>query len=274
MNIYQLKNNLKKVKIARKIYNQAVNIYYEAKNVSFYKSQVKYFILISNGRSGSTCLLDLLESHPQISTDPHNFFNYTNLPTDFSQKKYTYSRKNILGFKFKSQPANFSQDDNNIIKAQRELQKLVDREVNIIYLRRKNILKRALSKLIAKNELKKRNYNSNFTKKEYDSLEFNSFKIDVEELRKVIQECEAQEHFNQQVISQLPCLKLIYEEDLLKEEDHQNTLDKICIFLGTEYAPVHTKYAKISPNKMMDYISNYEELKQEFQNTCYSKYLD
>jgi hypothetical protein len=274
MNILQLKNTIKKVKVVKKIRNQAFNVYYEAKNISFHKSQLKYFILLTNGRSGSTCLLDLFQSHPRVNTDPHNFYNYTNLPTDFREKKYTYSRKNIHGFKFKAQPEDFAKDDDNINKARQELQQLIDQEVSIIYLQRKNIFKRSLSKLIAKNELKKRNYNVNFTKKEYRSLELGAFKIDIEELWKIIKECEEQEHFNQQVINQKPCLKLIYEEDLLDEKNHQSTLNRTCDFLSLEHALATTKYSKISPNTMQNYISNYKEIKQEFQSTCYQEYLD
>jgi LPS sulfotransferase NodH len=274
MNIHLLKNNFKSVKILRKIYNRTTNLYQESKNISWQRSQIKYFILLTYGRSGSTCLLDLFDSHPQIATNPYTFFNYTNLPTDFSQQKYTYSRKNILGFKFKAQPENFIEDDHNINKARQELKQLVDQEVSIIYLQRKNILKRALSKLVVRNELKKRNYNLNFTKEERKHLEMNSLKIDLQELRKIIKECEEQEQFNQQVIDQIPCLKLIYEEDLLGESNHQNTLDKICDFLNLEYSLAKTKYAKISPDKMRNYISNYDELKQEFQHTCYQQYLD
>jgi LPS sulfotransferase NodH len=280
MNINLLKNNFKRVKILRKIHNRATNIYQESKNVSWHRSQLKYFILLTNARSGSTCLLDLLDSHPQIATNPHTFFDYTNLPTDFSQRKYTFSRKNILGFKFKAQPENFikddhNKDDHNIDKARQELQQLVDQEVNIIYLQRKNILKRALSKLVARNELKKRNYNLNFTKEERKYLEMNLLKIDLQELWEIIKECEEQEQFNQQVISrQIPCLKLIYEEDLLGESNHQNTLDKICDFLNLEYSVANTKYAKISPDRIQNCVLNYNELEKEFKHTHYEQYLD
>jgi LPS sulfotransferase NodH len=275
-NIYNLKSSLKRVKILRNVYNRTNNVYQESKNISWQRSKIKYFILLTNGRSGSTCLLDLFDSHPQIATNPHTFFNYTNLPTNFSQKKYTYSRKNILGFKFKAQPDDLIKDEHNIYKARQELQQLVDQEVSIIYLQRKNILKRALSKLVAQNELKKLNYNFNFTKEEHKCLEIHSFKIDIDlqELQEIIKECEEQEQFNQQVINQVPCLKLIYEEDLLRESNHQNTLDKICDFLNLEYSPAKTKYAKIAPDKMQNYISNYDELQQEFQHTHYQQYLD
>jgi LPS sulfotransferase NodH len=274
MNIHLLKNNLKSVKILKKIYSRSTNLYQESKNISWQRSQIKYFILLANGRSGSTCLLDLFDSHPQIATNPHTFFDYTNLPTDFSQRKYAFSRKSILGFKFRAQPDDFIKDDHNINKARQGLQQLIEQKVSIIYLQRKNILKRALSKLVAQKELKKRNYNLNFTKKERKHLEVNSFKIDLQELWETIKDCEKQEQFNQQVINQTPCLKLIYEEDLLEESSHQNTLDKICDFLNLEHSLAKTKYAKILPDKMQNYISNYDELKQEFQRTCYQQYLD
>jgi hypothetical protein len=54
---------------------------------------------------------------------------------------------------------------------------------------------------------------------------------------------------------------LIYENDLLNTQDHQNTMDNIFNYLELALiTPVKTKYLKSTPIQLKDIIINYKEL--------------
>ncbi|MGL5834107.1 MAG: hypothetical protein ACRC1Z_12875 [Waterburya sp.] len=270
INTLDLKTKLKKVKSVKKIYNRSKDIYQKIKLISWQKSELKYFILVTNGRSGSTCLLDLLDSHPNILTDPHTFYDCNNLPDNLIEIKTVYSSKNVMGIKFRTKIWDYSSNEVTLVR--NKLQQLLAQDVSIIYLQRHNILKRAISKVVTQSKLKE--YKLNLSEQERKCIDLNSIEIDLEELEKELEICQQQEDYNQKIIQGIDCLKLVYEEDLEDSTKHQQALDKVCSYLHLESAIANTKFVKISPSRIDNFVSNYDALVSTLKDTDYEKYLD
>ncbi|MEL6494693.1 MAG: hypothetical protein AAFQ41_06160 [Cyanobacteria bacterium J06623_7] len=245
-------------------------IKYVYNNINYFslrRSPLQHFVLIARGRSGSTCLLDILSCHPQILTDPHTFFNYDKLPIDFPHRKPVYSSKNVRGYKFSTQPKNMEQNAANAKIARYKLEALINAGVSLVYLERSNVVKRAISSLVAKSR-KQFNYRKN------ERLEaLPPVNITPEALLGHMDYCHQQNVFDRSIIQDLPHIGLNYEQNLADEADHQDALDKICQFLGITSAPAVTRLSKVLPNSIDEYIANPEELKSTIANSNYAKYL-
>jgi len=68
-------------------------------------------------------------------------------------------------------------------------------------------------------------------------------------------------------------LELTYEDDLLKPETHQDTMDRIFDNLGLESCSVKSDLIRITSNDFRDFISNYDEFESRIVNSPYSMYL-
>ena len=238
-------------------------------NFSFKKLEAKHFIILTRERTGSTCLLDLLSSHSRIKTDPHIFYNYNSLPQVFKKKNVRY-RNNIHGFKFKVQASSLELTTQNQIKAENGLRELVEQGVQIVYLQRENLVKQAVSWLLADcAKLKKQNY-----RKGQKPIKIKSMNLQPNLLLERIQQSEKLLNFEKSILTDLPYLYLSYEKDLMPEEMHQITLDRICNFLNIQSEKAITRYVKLSSNDLSDNISNYEEIYECLKQTKYFDQLD
>ena len=137
----------------------------------------------------------------------------------------------------------------------------------IIYLKRNNVLQKAISDLSA-----------NTRKQWHDTSETPLIKapvpIDCQKLIKLLEWYEKINKQEQQIIQRIPSLQLIYETHFLNSDQHQKTLDSIFSYLGTYSVPVNTKLRKISSQNLADDIQNYEQVVNFIKTTKYSQFLD
>lgn len=244
----------------------------EIKYFSFDKADLKYFALISRGRSGTTCLLDILTCHPQILADVHYLYDdYGKLPANFGQQQFIYSRKNVRGCKLTTLPDELEKNSINAQRIREGFINLAKKGVVLFYLKRNNLLKRSISIEVAKT---KNRWNTLNPGKDRSSIDRPSFELDPTSLLQRIQRCEEEMNYDQEVLKGVPHTALNYEQDLEKEEYHQKTLDKICQVLQIDSAPAVTRYVKLAPEKISDYILNYDEIVQTVSNSPYAKYLE
>jgi len=65
-----------------------------------------------------------------------------------------------------------------------------------------------------------------------------------------------------------------YERDLLNEENHQGTMDKVFEYLGVYSVPVHTNYVKTTPDNLEQVLDNYDEVIDAVRNSEYAHFLE
>ncbi|MCF6241607.1 MAG: sulfotransferase [Bacteroidales bacterium] len=228
----------------------------------------KKFVIVSMGRTGSTLLASLLNRHSRIYCDSEIFMRQKHkklyFPLMYIKGHYhKLKAKDIYGFKVKEEQ--FSTE--NKIDSNRFLHSLVNDNWKVIRLVRKNRLKLALSIYIAWEdgvyEVKRE---QKFEKKKQVFVHLNRFKQILDFHDKIIQR-------EDKALKNIDYLKLSYETDLVNEQEHQKTANKVFSYLGIKKQEVETNFVKKSEDDMKVLVSNYDEFENFFSKTKYKQFL-
>ena len=238
----------------------------------FVKLPEKKFFIYTRGRSGSTVLTDLLNSHPQMYCD-YEIFDINNTGTmvkypkmfvESSSKRASMNSKPVYGFKVKIEQL---RDEHKFENYTELIKSLNGDGWKIIYLYRTNIFKHTLSGIIS-------NQTKVFHVRNKENFEHEKIKIDCDFLLGVMNYFENLGVLEEKSLESVPFLRINYEEELLENSSHQKTSDKIFDFLGIKSHPVSTKLKKIIPVDLKKIILNYDEVYEFIGKTKFSVYLD
>lgn len=228
----------------------------------------KKFLIFAEGRGGSSLLVNLLNSHPDIYCDEEIFNAETNGKIRFPQL-YLESRKRIAriirkpvyGFKVKYSQLVLHQ------KFRKDfLKNLFDSGWKIIYLKRNNYLKATISTILAE----KRGF---YHQKGAKIKNFEKIRIDVEELYEKTKGRERAAKLEKDWLIGIDFHFVSYENDLLNQDKHQETLEKIFRFLELPSVQIHTNFRKLSKGDLSLDISNFDEVKEFFNYSEFSHFL-
>lgn len=234
------------------------------KGVFFGSFDYKKFVIIARSRTGSNLLNSLLGSHKEIETNGE-IFSYLKDYSCGEVWKKTFVKKekkiNWVGFKlFYYHP---------IDSIDKSVWDYIDKdpEIHVIHLRRENMLRTYISRLIA-GKLKI------WLNKDSEDIKIEEKKIKVnieecfEEFKKIkIWEDETRSRF----INRKNYIELTYEE-LIESRDVM--MSKIFSFLNLESIPTKTKLEKQNPESIDTLVTNYPELKKAILNSDFSYLLD
>lgn len=230
-----------------------------------YAADIK-FIIFGQSRIGSTLLGDLMNSHPSIFCDKEiwsrRYVEKMWFPFYYTKGCSYKENKDVYGFNLK-----WNQVREQNVNPKHFFLRLHKKGWKIILLQRLNPLDQALSSLIAK---KRRKWHD----KSPNALTDLYFKLDGQEIIKLIKKIEATKKQEIEILRNIPHLKLTYEGHLLYPENHQNTLHEIFNYLGVSSVPVKTKFYKISPHNKKEYIENYDEIIQIIRSSEYAYLLE
>lgn len=222
------------------------------------------FVIFGRGRSGSTLLVNLLDSHNKIHCDGellHDRLFFPRLYIDLCASRY---QSYAYGFKLLSYQI---RDIQSISNQEKFLFNLYKSGYKFIYLTRRNLLYHALSNINAR--MKKFHQRLNEGKLSYQPI-----KIEIKQVFEWIEKSENMEKYEHELLREIPHLSLTYEEDLLHQEFHQKTVDKITELLALPSLPVKTNLVKLMPLELSKMVENYEELVQGVKNSKYARFLD
>ena len=224
----------------------------------------KKFVIFGRGRSGSTLLVRLLNSHPDIHCDGELLHDKVAFPMLYVQSKAVYSEKPVYGFKLLSYQLVSVQD---MRKPTHFLKDLHERGYRVIYLRRENLLYHALSNIGARRR-------GRFHQRVGDRyLEQEKMHVDVKEVLKWMRGSDHLRKLEEEILKETPHLSLTYESHLSVHENHQTTFDKICRFLNLKTSSVSADLVKLMPRKLEEIVENCEELCDSLRNTEYGWYI-
>ncbi len=228
----------------------------------------KKFVIFGQARTGSALLGDLLNSHPEIYCDSEIF-----LPTKVKKLFFPYlylknhcnsCKKKIYGFRLKLYQ--LIESDTQNIDAKKFILYLHDNDWKIIYLKRDNFLRQAISASIAKDRKCWHDVSSN-------PLEGYQIYIDCSTLIKRIEKREILQKKYEEILRDIPYISVIYERDILHQENHQKTLDIIFDYLEINSVPVKTKFFRTTSNQIREFVQNYEEVAEVLRTTKYVSFL-
>ena len=222
------------------------------------------FVILGIPRSGSTLLVSLLDSHPQIHCEGELLTYRLFFPRSYINCHSKLCRKDVFGFKllvdhFETQ---------KIQDGRPFLEELSWGGYQIIYLRRQNLYRAALSSL----------YGAFIGKYHLSQGSGNQLRIamvvSTEELLAKLQRFEYLASRQAEIIGDLPCLEVFYENDLAEGNQHQPTIDRISDFLGIPCAQAHSQLIRVTTDEVSGFVENAAELDEYLRSSPYSKYLD
>ncbi|AOY83933.1 hypothetical protein BJP36_32435 [Moorena producens JHB] len=217
----------------------------------------KRFFILMHGRSGSSLLVSLLDSHPKIKCSSEIFYKQ---PTRYPYKLisgleryYRYRRGSDIAWGFK---AKLEQIEKCGVTHEEFFDYLIERNTTIISLIRDNIFRSAISVLIAG---KRGNIFHNSSEKISNYAPVN---LNPKQVLAVMKQRQFQKEKIQTLISRLPVdvLQLKYEEHLSDIHRHNSTCSLIFNALDIESVPVTSSFKKMTNNKLSDSVINAEEV--------------
>ena len=222
------------------------------------------FLIFGRGRSGSTLLTKLLDSHDDIACYGE-ILRYRSIAPGLQLrlaldvaparvagcKMLSYQMRTIHGM-----PTN-----------SRFLHDLADQGVQIIYLKRTNLLRHAISNLYAR---KRGAYHSSDRKADKAA----TVTILPEEIEAWMDGSAALNDYEQAVLAGVPHTSLTYEGDLSNEEDQMRTYRRLLDQFGLPYTEPKIALRKVTPSDMTQIIENHATLIPALQNSKYGHFLD
>ncbi|MGH2541828.1 MAG: hypothetical protein ACRDIB_03465, partial [Ardenticatenaceae bacterium] len=218
------------------------------------------FVIFAQGRSGSTLLRTLLDSHPMIQCDSEILFFKMAFPGAFISSQAALSKRPMYGFKVKIYQLTQDQD---IRDPKQFMLDLSTQGWQIIYLKRRNILRQAISSIVAEQRQAYQHRRSE------GRLELGRVMVDGVDLLGRMEERKGYLAQEEQVLEGLPYFPLVYERALLTTDNWQTVLDQIFAYLELPSAPVTTPLVKITPHRLADLIENYGEVAQVLHEAGY-----
>jgi LPS sulfotransferase NodH len=221
------------------------------------------FVIFAQARTGSTLLGDLLRSHSKIYCDGELFQDgKLLLPSRYLTGRAVKSDQPVYGCQLKICQFVLIQK----IDTASFLSRLYREGWKIIYLRRTNLLRQAISELVAR----RRNQWADFSK---NPLQNKKLKIDSQQLMGLLEWRETMTRREKQALAGTSYLPLVYEDHLLNPIQHQQTLNRVFDYLDVETIPVKTRFHKTTTGQISDFIENYSEIESLIAQTGYKRFL-
>ena len=171
------------------------------------------FVIFGRGRSGSTLLVSMLDSHGQICCDGEVMWFRTLAPGDYLRRCLRNGKSPVSGCKLLSYQM---RGIHGMPPSTRFLRDLTDDGVTMIYLRRKNLIRHAVSNIYAR---KRRIYHSS----QDQSGVHRKVHISLQEIESWIAGSEALGRYEAEVLNGVPHMALTYEADFMTSEAREST---------------------------------------------------
>jgi hypothetical protein len=237
-----------------------------SKTFSVSHQPLSKFVIFTSGRSGSTLLVDLINSNPDVYCDGELLKRRVAFPYALVKKFEKNATQNVYGFKL------LSYQLLNVQTGIKDKKSLMDKLVyeenyKLIYLDRENKAKQALSIIYGFYRGKWHNENGKSNNKTA------AFELDPTVFLKFLTELDILEKFEKSIIANYPHLYLSYEKDLRSEENRISTMKRVYDFLEVPYVESNTTLNKVTPSELSSMISNKTDVIDFLKNTPYSHYI-
>lgn len=214
------------------------------------------FVIVTIGRTGSELLVELLNSHPDITCRSELLGEGPRWPHLYvGAHAAAAGLRGARAFGWKLLRAHI-RDDPRLVRDRGYLGRLSEEGYRILLLERRDYLQQTISWHRA--EL------TRYHHRRGEEPEFVPSAIDPESLLHWTKVNEDAAGFLRRSVEGLPHLRLTYEDDLVDARTHQATVDRVCAYLDLEMAPVNSGLVKVSPRRTQDMVSNWDEITETF----------
>jgi hypothetical protein len=245
------------------------NFYFYRHNFNIFRdSPANKFFIFGQGRSGSSLLVSLLGSHPDIYCDSEIFgspasgkFLSPYLYIRHCSRKQEAAEKDFYGFKVKGYQL---RKDQAIERPEILIEQLINKGWKMIYLVRENILQHAFSSLMAEH-VKAWTIKGSYTPQ--------PITVNCHRLKEIADWRIEQHKLDAPIVEAFPHIRISYEQDLANVESQIAGCNKIFNFLGAADYRVTTSLKKMTSSSLQENITNYNEVELFLQGTYLHKYL-
>jgi len=233
------------------------------------------FVIVTAGRTGSDLLAELLNSHPDIVCESEILYQRRLLPERYVAGRA--ARAGLLGaraygFKLAAGHGGYQPRASSptwptppMLARNRFLHQLADDGAQVISLRRNNHLAQAVSLMLAEQ--------TRWHWRREEGATFAPATLDVVHLLSLAYFFEDTEKYLESVVSPLPHLGLVYEDDLIDSGAQQATVDRVCARLGLPTAPASSDLVRLTPKRLEESIANFAEVDALVGRTRFGRYL-
>lgn len=233
------------------------------KDALFGDREFKKFFIISDSRTGSTLVNNMLNFHPNIVAEGEVF-------------KMPESQSSVQAWHklFRKRPKKIDYVGCKLfyhhpLLGDREVWDLVenDKSIIIIHLIRKNILRSLVSKKIG---LKTKKWTENIHSHGSIDLEKKKIELEVEECETYFNEIINHQERIDKIFSNHKLIHVTYEE---LAKDRRKIINKIFKEFDLEIYDRDSELKKQNPESLQDLILNFEELQNQFNGTKWESYF-
>jgi hypothetical protein len=222
---------------------------------------LKHFVIFGQGRTGSTLLVKLLQSHPQVQCDLGNgeilnralwrkgrrrYLRHLvyQVPTPYIHWKAHRRTRPIYGFKLLYR---------QVASPRRVLAALHRQGWQIVHIQRSGLFDLALSHCVAR-------ATGHYGDDTAAGRDVDTIAIPGDDMSLEMQTRIAIRYGERRVLADLPVIRVTYEEDLLREDERNQICSTIFQALGISSQPVSTSKNKSWNRPYRELIVNYDEL--------------
>ena len=208
-------------------------------------------------------LTRLLDSHPEIRCTGELLRKWVPWPALYVESERRRYSEPVFGFKVF---VHHLIDDQRVSDPKSLLALFHRSGYRIIYLKRENLLRHAISQYLRKVTGVTHSRSGNVVRGPYE--------VDI---AFVLRHLRTRERFWREAeaaLGDLPYLKLSYEQDLEDGSLHQATANRAFSFLGLDSAPVEAELKRINDKRLPELIANYDDLVAALEGTPYSVWLE
>ena len=227
------------------------------------------FVIFGTGRSGSTLLVNLLNSNSNVYCDNEIYHRRVLFPHLYLKFRSLLGNKSVYGFKCLTYHLSKSLGKDSKEEQKAFLKSLDQKGYKIIYLRRHNVFRQALSNIYARY---RNQFHSNSTAGSKNTKK--KMLVDLAELHKWMLAIEDQADVEAELLEGINHLKISYEDDLQDSQAHPQTFARLSSFLNVDFEVPDTELKKVTPKKLSGFIENDEEVIRFLHEHGYEKYLE
>lgn len=251
----------------------------------FTKAPKSKFIIYGSARTGTTICLSLLSTHPEIVAD-HEIFNqyhaqsnknfdkiYDTIGLSHTPPLYFRNRSIENVAKFKCNKSNRSSYGFKLLSGQmtkederRFIHQRIKKDWKIIFVYRKNILATAISYYIAFSHFEKSS--------SWFGPKSKLTRIEPQGLIEYLERFQLEQDYQKEILENQAHLSLVYEEDFLDSDEHQNVCNRIFSYLNMPSSEVSSSMKKQGARVVSDRVENWEEVRVALEKTRFKKFLE
>jgi LPS sulfotransferase NodH len=222
------------------------------------------FVLFARGRSGTTLLLSMLNAHPAVEADGEILRRRVLCPLRLVKQYEAQTQSPVYGFKLLSYQLRSLQS--HLSDRRAFLESLVERGHRVLYLRRRNLLRHALSGLYAEH---RRRWHQTAT----GAAARPAIRVHRDDLFRWLDGSAQLRRFEQEVLDGLPHLSLTYEEHLEDPTRHADTLRRVTGQLDLAPIAPDTSLRKTTPRRLSDLATNPDAVRRWVAASPYARFL-